>query len=543
MSKYIFVTGGVVSSLGKGITAASLGCLLKSRGFKVSIQKLDPYINYNPGNMSPFQHGEVFVTEDGAETDLDLGHYERFIDENLTEKNNYTAGKIYWSIIRKESEGEYEGVTVQVIPHVTNEIKKRIKEVNHENQLDVLICEVGGTVGDIESLPFLEAIRQMKTDVGKENVIYIHVTLMPFLPSTEELKTKPTQHSVKELRSIGIQPDIIVCRSEHALSQGIKDKIALFCDIQPHDVIVNFNADSTYEVPLLLQKEGIDEIVAGKLMLEGKDSTGKQLEKWQQTVEKLRNLEEEVKIALIGKYVSLKDAYLSISEALDHAGTHRECRVSISWIEDELLEKEEPEKILKGMHGVIIPGGINEGASGLEAKIKAVNWARLNEVPFMGINVGMHSAVVEFVRNECGWKGVNSVQVDPETPHPVIVHLEQPGLNGGHGIPLKGAFNCELNEGGVAYTIYGKDCIKERCHHSYVLNPEYVSTLGSRGMVVSGSLAADNRIPLIVELLSHPWFVSTQFHPEFKSRPLSPHPLLCDFIEASRRKNKGKIKK
>ncbi len=531
MTKYVFVTGGVVSSLGKGITAASLGCLLKSRGYRVSIQKLDPYINYNPGNMSPFQHGEIFVTEDGAETDLDLGHYERFIDENLTAKNNYTAGKIYWSIITKEREGVYEGGTVQVIPHVTNEIKKRITEVNGDGDLDVLICEVGGTVGDIESLPFLEAIRQMKTDVGRENVLYIHVTLMPYLPSAGELKTKPTQHSVKELRSIGIQPDTIVCRSEHELSSDIKDKVALFCDIQPHEVIVNSNLYSTYEVPLLLQKEGLDRIVIDKLGIKKKEET-QQLENWESTVKKIHNLKQTTRIALVGKYVSLKDAYLSVCEALNHAGIFHDCCVQLEWIEEDRLEEENAEDVFEGIQGVIIPGGMNEGEFGLEAKIKAVNWARQSGIPFLGINVGMHSAAVELARYLSGAKEANSVQVDPYTSYPVVEGLDRMGVPAGQ-LPMLGAMPCSLKKGSMLSSIYQEELIKERCRHSHVLNTRCVPDLEAAGVLISGTLQGREEVALALEYHRHPWFIAIQFHPEFKSRPLSSHPLLCSFIEAS----------
>ena len=543
MSKYIFVTGGVVSSLGKGITAASLGCLLKSRGYRVSIQKLDPYINFNPGNLSPFQHGEIFVTEDGAETDLDLGHYERFIDEDLTEKNNYTAGKIYWSIIEQERNGQFQGGTVQVIPHVTNEIKHNIQEVAHRHDLDVLIVEVGGTVGDIESLPFLEAIRQMKTDVGKENVLYLHVTLVPYLPSTEELKTKPTQHSVKELRSIGIQPDIIVCRSDLELSDDIKGKIALFCDIKPHDVVVNFDTPSIYEVPLLLQKEKFDEIVIDKLSLNGhkNDSGEVRLDRWKTVVEQNRQLKREVNIALLGKYVSLKDAYLSVSEALDHGAVAQNCRVNLQWVDDARLEEASPEEVFQDVHGVIVPGGMGEGEHGLEAKVKAVNWCRRRDVPFLGINTGLYAAFLELARNlggencdvKCDGKDFHSAhaaQAVSTTQEANAVSSSQ------HDDLTLGSVDCYIQEGTMAYHAYQKDTVSERCRHTCTIQDlplrSVMGEMEANGVVISG-FSRQGELPYILELPEHPWFLATQFHPEFKSRPLAPHPLICSFLYAA----------
>jgi len=534
MSKFIFVTGGVVSSLGKGITAASLGCLLKSRGYRVSIQKLDPYINFNPGNMSPFQHGEIFVTEDGAETDLDLGHYERFINENLSEKNNYTAGKIYWSVITRERKGDFQGGTVQVIPHVTNEIKNKIQEVACDHDLDVVIVEVGGTVGDIESLPFLEAIRQMKTDIGKENVLYLHVTLVPYLPSTEELKTKPTQHSVKELRSIGIQPDVIVCRSDLELSKDIKEKIALFCDIKPREVVVNFNALNIYEVPLLLQKEGLDSIVIDKMQLNGygEDQGKVQLERWKAAVEKNKNLSREINLALVGKYVSLKDAYLSVTEALNHSGALHDCKIIIKWVEDDKLEREGAEQVLQGVDGVIIPGGMGEGEHGLEAKIKAINWCRLQGVPFLGINSGMHGAIIELARHKCGWEKAHSSEADPVTPFPVIDAVGQEETFKKESTIL-GALACQVIKGTLAYGAYRQERIRERCRHNHIFQDDRLRAfMEEKGVIFSG-LSCKEGFPCILELKDHPWFLAVQFHPEFKSRPLSPHPLISSFIKST----------
>lgn len=524
MSKFIFVTGGVVSSLGKGITAASLGCLLKNYGLRVSIQKFDPYINYNPSTMSPFQHGEIFVTEDGAETDLDLGHYERFIDDNLTEINNFTAGKIYWSIITKEREGKFQGGTVQIIPHVTNEIKRKIQEAAAQKKAEVIICEIGGTVGDIESLPFLEAIRQMKTEMGPENVLYIHVTLVPYLPATEELKTKPTQHSVKELRSIGIQPDIIVCRSEFGLSDEIKEKIALFTNIKPYEVIENRNVDSIYELPLLLQQEGLDRIVVEKLNLPSRINDGRE---WETMVKKIKCRQRKVSIALIGKYVALKDAYLSVAEALSHAGIFHGCEIDIRWISDlEMMEKE-PEELLQGAHGILVSGGIGEPGEGLQGKIAAVNWARRKNIPFLGLSLGMHTALIELARNECSLTEANSQEMDPDTTQPVIIRIP----NGTGKMANLGALPCRLLSGSRAAAIYGREIVEERHRHNYVFNNIYKSSLEQAGVVFSGA-SPDLSQMQIMELRHHPWFLGTQFHPEFKSRPLKPHPLFRDFIGA-----------
>ncbi len=528
MTKYIFVTGGVVSSLGKGITAASLGRLLKSRGLKVTIQKFDPYINFDPGTMSPYPHGEVFVTEDGAETDLDLGHYERFIDINLNKNNNITTGKIYWSVINKERKGDYLGSTVQVIPHITNEIKDRIQRAGRESSTDVVITEIGGTVGDIESLPFLEAIRQLKGDLGRDAVMYIHVTLVPFLFKSGELKTKPTQHSVKELRSIGIQPDIIVCRSERKLSQDIKDKIALFCDIDTQAVIENRDISSIYEVPLALHQEGLDDIVMRKLQLSGQEPD---LEEWQQMVRKAYNLQKRVTIALVGKYTQLKDAYLSIAEAMVHGGFSFNTTVDIKWVSAEALEKDAPEQYLKDVDGILVPGGF--GDRGIEGKIKAAQYARVTKTPFLGICLGMHCAVVEYSRHVLGYEGAHSTEFYGESPYPVIDLLpEQKDIDNKGGTMRLGTYPCRLLEGTLAQKAYGEEVVYERHRHRYEFNNFYQQQLEAAGMVIGG-LSPDGRLVEIVEVRDHPWFLATQFHPEFKSRPNRPHPLFRDFVGAA----------
>ncbi len=529
MTKYIFITGGVTSSLGKGITAASLGRLLKNRGFNVIIQKYDPYINIDPGTMSPYQHGEVFVTEDGAETDLDMGHYERFTNTNLSKNNNITTGKIYWSVINKERRGEYLGSTVQVIPHITNEIKGRIQLAAQEGNPDVVITEIGGTVGDIESLPFLEAIRQMKGDIGRESVLYIHVTLVPFLTKAGELKTKPTQHSVKELRSIGIQPDVIVCRSEKSLSQDIKEKIALFCDTSPNEVIENRDIESIYEVPLALHRQGLDNIVVEKLGLKGRTPD---FEAWQEMVQKIYSLKKKVTIALVGKYVALKDAYMSVAESLAHAGFYHDAAVEILWVQAEDLEKENPAKYLEGADGIIVPGGF--GDRGVDGKIQAVKYARENKIPFFGICLGMHCSVIEFARHVLAYDGAHSTEFYPESPYPVIDLLpEQKGLGEMGGTMRLGAYPCKLIKGTLASAAYGgEEIVYERHRHRYEINSFYRDALIKEGLIVSG-LSPDKRLVEIVELKDHPWFVATQFHPEFKSRPNRPHPLFRDFIGSS----------
>ncbi|CDF57253.1 CTP synthase [Thermobrachium celere] len=527
-TKYIFITGGVASSLGKGITAASLGRLLKSRGLKVSIQKFDPYINIDPGTMSPYQHGEVFVTDDGAETDLDLGHYERFIDENLSKNSNVTTGKIYWSVIQKERKGEYLGGTVQVIPHITNEIKSRVYKVAKENDVDVVITEIGGTVGDIESLPFLEAIRQIKYEVGRENVLFIHVTLVPYLGKAGELKTKPTQHSVKELRSIGIQPDIIVCRSERPLSREMKDKIGLFCNIDGESVIQNLDAPTLYEVPLMLHEEGLDDLVIKKLNIDAKEID---LSEWKAIVERLKNLKHKVRIALVGKYVELHDAYMSVVEALRHAGIYNDAQVEIDWINACDVDEKNYEEILKDADGILVPGGF--GDRGIEGKILAIKYARENNVPFLGICLGMQCAVIEFARNVVGLKGANSSEIDPNTPYPVIDLMdEQRDIDEKGGTMRLGLYPCKLKEGTFSFEAYKDEIIYERHRHRYEFNNEFRSQITKMGMVLAGT-SPDDKLVEIVEIPNHKWFVGAQFHPEFKSRPNRPHPLFRDFVKAA----------
>ncbi len=527
MTKYIFITGGVVSSLGKGITAASLGCLLSNRGLKLTIQKFDPYINYDPGTMSPYQHGEVFVTDDGAETDLDLGHYERFIDEPLTRDNNVTAGRVYWSVIQGERDGLYQGNTVQVIPHITDEIKNCITKLDRNRDLDLVITEIGGTVGDIESLPFMEAIRQMRYDQSWENVIFIHVTLVPYLPMSRELKTKPTQHSVKELRSIGIQPDIIVCRTEHALPDDLKRKIALFCNIQPNEVVENLDTGTVYEVPLLLQKQNMDQMVLEKLHLNCKPAD---MSNWYSLVAREKNLEREITVALVGKYVSLPDAYISINEALFHAGLEQNVTVKTILVQAEELENGKQDEVLLNADGILVPGGFGE--RGIEGKIKAVCMAREKQVPFFGLCLGMQCAVIEFARNVAGLKDANSTEFDPDTTGPVIDFLPGQKENTRLGGTLRlGAYPCSIGEGTRAAEAYGQKLVSERHRHRYEFNNAYKDVLEKAGMVFSGINEQDNLVEM-VELKDHPWFVAVQFHPEFKSRPTRPHPLFRDFIRA-----------
>ena len=527
-TKFIFVTGGVVSSLGKGITAASLGRLLKNRGLKVSIQKFDPYLNVDPGTMSPYQHGEVFVTEDGAETDLDLGHYERFIDENLSKNSNVTTGKIYWSVISKERRGEYLGGTVQVIPHITNEIKSKVYSVAEEQEVDVVITEIGGTVGDIESLPFLEAIRQVKYEVGMENVCFIHVTLVPYLNKSGELKTKPTQHSVKELRSIGIQPDIIVCRSEKGLSEDMKDKIGLFCNVDKGAVIENLDADNLYEVPLMLHEQGLDNIVCKKLNLSCGEVDNTQ---WEVMVQRIKNPEYTVTIALVGKYVELHDAYISVVEALSHGGFANKASVKIKWVDATNLNKDNSHEIFQGVQGILVPGGF--GDRGVEGKIEAVSYARENNLPFLGICLGMQCAVIEFARNVLGLADANTSEINPVTKNPVIDLMdEQKDIEDLGGTMRLGKFLCLLKEGSKAYEAYGESSIYERHRHRYEFNNKYRRMMEENGLVLSGVNPTKDLVE-IVELRDHPWFVAVQFHPELKSRPNRPHPLFAGFIEAS----------
>lgn len=527
-TKYIFVTGGVVSSLGKGITAASLGRLLKNRGLKVSVQKFDPYINIDPGTMSPYQHGEVFVTDDGAETDLDLGHYERFIDENLSKNSNVTTGKIYWSVITKERKGDYLGGTVQVIPHITNEIKQRVYRVAKESNVDVVITEIGGTVGDIESLPFLEAIRQIKYEVGRENVCFIHVTLVPYLGKAGELKTKPTQHSVKELRSIGIQPDIIVCRTEKPLSKELKDKIGLFCNVDGSSVIQNLDAENIYQVPLLLKGEGLDNAVVKKLNLDCKECD---MSEWEALVKSIKNLKDKVTIALVGKYVELHDAYMSVVEALKHGGFANNCDVEIKWVNACDVTADSVNVLLKDVDGILVPGGF--GDRGIEGKILAAGFARENKIPFFGICLGMQCAVIEFARNVAGLKGAHSSEIDPDTPYPVIDLMpEQRDIDEKGGTMRLGLYPCKLKEGSLAYECYKESLVYERHRHRYELNNQFREELTSNGMVMSGT-SPNERLVEIIELPDHPWFIGVQFHPEFKSRPNRSHALFRGFIGAS----------
>ena len=526
MTKYIFITGGVVSSLGKGITAASLGRILKSRGLKVLLQKFDPYINVDPGTMSPYQHGEVFVTEDGAETDLDVGHYERFVDVNLTRYSNYTTGRIYQAVLEKERRGEYLGQTVQVIPHITNEIKSRVTFMEEKVGPDVIISEIGGTVGDIESLPFLEAIRQLKFDLGKERVLYIHVTLVPFIRTAGELKTKPTQHSVKELRSIGIQPDILVCRTEQDLSEDLRAKLALFCDVDREAVIQLKDVTSIYEVPLMLAEEGMDRETIKRLSLSCQKAD---LAEWEEIVRKVRNLNRQVTIGLVGKYVELPDAYLSIVEALKHAGLQYNCDINIRWVNAELVEKEGPEAMLAGVDGILVPGGFGE--RGVEGKIATAGYARENQIPYLGICLGMQSAIIEFARAVCQLKDAHSSEFAPDTSHPVVDLMpEQKHIENKGGTMRLGGYPCRLVPGTLVHRWYGKENIEERHRHRYEINNDYRDILQQNGMIFSG-LSPDGRLVEIMELPDHPWFVGCQFHPELISRPNRPHPLFLGLIE------------
>ena len=532
-TKYIFVTGGVVSSLGKGITAASLGQLLKARGLKVAIQKFDPYINVDPGTMSPYQHGEVFVTDDGAETDLDLGHYERFIDINLSKNSNVTTGKIYWSVLTKERRGDYLGATIQVIPHITNEIKDRLMRSAKEASADIVITEIGGTVGDIESLPFLEAIRQMKYDVGAENVMYVHLTLLPYLSKAGELKTKPTQHSVKELREIGIQPDLIVCRTEKEISQDMKEKIALFCSVSSKNVIQNLDAESLYSVPLTLEEEGLAEKVCEFFKI---PSSKPDLSEWVKIVNIEKNLTRTVKIALVGKYVELRDAYLSVAEALKHAGIANEVAVEIGWIHSEMIEEHNVSEVLAGYDGILVPGGF--GFRGVEGKILATQYARENQIPFFGVCLGMQMAVVEFARNILGYSDAHSSELNGLTAYPVIdLMSEQHDLEDMGGTMRLGLYPCKLKQDSLAFAAYGEALIYERHRHRYEFNNTYREAFLSNGFILSG-LSPDERLVEIIELPNHPWFLAVQFHPEFKSRPTHAHPLFRDFIKASKNHQK-----
>jgi CTP synthase len=529
MSKYIFVTGGVVSSVGKGISVASIGRVLKSRGISVSVQKLDPYLNVDPGTMSPYQHGEVFVTEDGAETDLDLGHYERFIDVDLTQASNVTSGQIYSSVIAGERRGDFLGGTIQVVPHVTNEIKKKIREVALLSSAAVILVEVGGTVGDIEGLPFLEAIRQMRNEEGRDNVLYVHVTFLPYIATTKELKTKPTQHSVNELRRIGIQPDVVLCRSDHEISESIKDKISLFCDVERQAVIPLVTAETIYEVPLLLEETGLSDLIVKRLGLQAGEVS---LESWHRIVETLKSPKEPVNIALVGKYVELQDAYYSVREALCHAGIYYNRQVNIMWVQSEELEKESDENPLRMAQGIIVPGGF--GYRGIEGMINAATYAREKQIPYLGLCLGMQIMVIEFGRYAFGNDHANSTEFNPNTPYPVIsllpeqVHVDKKG-----GTMRLGEYACHLRSGTQAARVYNEQVVYERHRHRFEFNNQYRDALEQKGLIASG-LSPDSRLVEIVELKDHPWMVACQFHAEFKSRPNRPHPLFLGFIDAAK---------
>ncbi len=532
--KYVFVTGGVVSGLGKGITAASLGRLLKARGYKVTMQKFDPYINIDPGTMNPIQHGEVFVTDDGAETDLDLGHYERFIDESLTKNSNVTTGKIYWSVLHKERRGDFGGGTVQVIPHITNEIKSRFHRNYSTKETEIAIIEVGGTVGDIESQPFLESIRQFQHDVGHENAILIHVTLIPYLRSSGEMKTKPTQASVKELQGMGIQPDIIVCRSELPITKHLKDKIALFCNVPSEHVLQNLDVEVLYEAPLAMEKEHLAEVACECLNLE---CPKPDLNEWTDMVNRAKNLKKTVDIALVGKYISLHDAYISVVEALKHAGIANDAEVHIKWVDSETVTEENVHEILSDVTGILVPGGF--GDRGIDGKIVAIKYAREHKIPFLGLCLGMQLSIVEYARNVLGYEDAHSVELDPQTTHPVI-HLmpDQDGIEDIGGTLRLGSYPCVLDKASKAYKVYGQETIHERHRHRYEVNNDYRNVLAEHGMKLSG-ISPDGRIVEMIELEEHPWFVATQAHPELKSRPNRPHPLFKGFVQAAVEYNKN----
>jgi len=526
MAKYIFVTGGVVSSLGKGIATASIGLLLKNRGLKVSLQKFDPYINVDPGTMNPFQHGEVFVTEDGAETDLDLGHYERFIDENLSKDNNLTAGQIYQSVIEKERQGVFLGGTIQVVPHITGEIKERIRKLS--NDVAVVITEIGGTVGDIEGLPFLEAARQMRLEEGKENVLYIHLTLVPYISASHEYKTKPTQHSVKELREIGIQPDIILCRTPAPLPSESREKIALFCNVAKEAVIEAVDTDNIYEIPLIFHEQNLDWLISQMLKLESKEPN---LKEWREFVHKAKHPKATIEIGICGKYVTMPDAYKSVIEAVFHSATAQNLRANIHWIEAEEVKPDTVGDKLKSLSGLIVPGGF--GIRGMEGKAEAITYARKEGIPFLGLCVGLQCAVIEFARNVCGMAGANSTEFDPQTKFPVIDFLPgQRRLRKKGGTMRLGAYPAVLKQNTKAYRIYGKDKIFERHRHRYEVNPKYLPRLEKYGLIARG-ISPGGEMTEIIELKNHPFFIATQFHPEFKSRVLRPHPLFSAFIRAS----------
>lgn len=526
--KYVFVTGGVVSGLGKGITAASLGRLLKARGCKVTMQKFDPYINIDPGTMNPVQHGEVFVTDDGAETDLDLGHYERFIDESLTKNSNVTTGKVYWSVLQKERRGDFGGGTVQVIPHITNEIKSRFHRNFSTTETEIAIIEVGGTVGDIESQPFLEAIRQFQHEVGHENAILIHVTLIPYLKASGELKTKPTQASVKDLQAMGIWPDILVCRSEHPLDDGLRSKIALFCNVPKTHVLQNLDVEVLYEAPLAMEEEHLAEVACQCLNLPCPEPD---LTEWRAMIDAWKHPEKEVTVALVGKYIQLHDAYISVVESLKHGGVANRASVNIKWIDSETVTAENVNELLGDVSGILVPGGF--GSRGIEGKILAIKYAREHQVPFLGLCLGMQLSIVEFARDVIGYTDAHSAELDPSTVHPVI-HLmpDQDGIEDIGGTLRLGSYPCVLNKESKAYALYGTETIHERHRHRYEVNNDYRNVLQEHGMMLSG-ISPDGRIVEMIELPDHPWFVATQAHPELKSRPNRPHPLFRGFIEAS----------
>ncbi len=526
--KYVFVTGGVVSGLGKGITAASLGRLLKARGYKVTMQKFDPYINIDPGTMNPIQHGEVFVTDDGAETDLDLGHYERFIDENLGKNSNVTTGKVYWSVLQKERRGDYGGGTVQVIPHITNEIKSRFYRNFTTTDTHIAIIEVGGTVGDMESQPFLESIRQFQHEIGHENAILIHVTLIPYIKASGEMKTKPTQASVKELQGMGIQPDIIVCRSEYPLDQGIKDKIALFCNVPCSRVLQNLDVEYLYEAPLAMEKENLAQVACECLHL---DCPQPNLTDWIDMVDALRNPDKEVDIALVGKYTALHDAYISVVEALKHGGIAERATVNIQWVDSELLNSDNVNEILGNAQGILVPGGF--GDRGVEGMIVAAQYARENKIPYLGLCLGMQVSIIEYARHLCKFHDAHSIELDPNTTHPVIALMpDQSGVEDIGGTLRLGSYPCILDKSSKAFQVYGEETIHERHRHRYEVNNDYRSVLTEHGMKLCG-LSPDGRIVEMVEITDHPWFVATQAHPELKSRPNRPHPLFKGFVEAA----------
>jgi CTP synthase len=532
--KYVFVTGGVVSSLGKGLAAASIGRLLEDHGYRIALQKFDPYINVDPGTMSPYQHGEVYVTDDGAETDLDLGHYERFTNMVATRNSNWTTGKIYLSVIQKERRGDYLGRTVQVIPHITNEIKEAIRLAARD--VDVVLVEIGGTVGDIESMPFLEAIRQFRLDVGRENTLYIHLTLVPFIGTAGELKTKPTQHSVRDLRSIGIQPDVLLCRTDRFLDSDIKRKIALFCDVPEEAVITAKDVDTIYEVPLVLKAEGLDQIILKQL---GLPLTRARTDAWEELVDRIKHPSDELTIHVVGKYTGYEDSYKSLNEALFHGGFAHRLKVRLNWVEAEALEREGGSALLDGAHGILVPGGF--GSRGTRGMMKAAEYAREHVVPFFGICYGFQWATVEFARNVCGLEGADSTEVDENAPHKVIYKLRDLlGVDDLGGTMRLGKYECELSPGSMAQRIYGTSLVSERHRHRFEFNCLYEKELADKGMRVSGR-SPDGKFVEIAELPSHPWFVAVQFHPEFQSKPIKPHPLFASFVEASYRHKSGKL--